>query len=126
MNSNKNLKYEKKYLSPLPNNKIFNSYLSNRQTRKVAKDSMISYKGNKYSVPVKFIGFDLNVIDKDKYLYIYNNTDLVRCHEISKNFVNYNKEDVKDILASDLLKNSSEEKIELFISDNLSQYDKLL
>ena len=123
---NEVFEYEKEYLLPLPNNKIFSSYLSNRQTRKVAKDSMISYKGNKYSVPVKFIGFDLNVFENDKYLYIYNNIELVRCHEISKNSVNYNKDDVKDILASDLLKGSSEEKIETFISDNLSQYDKLL
>ena len=118
--------YEKEYLLPLPNNKIFSSYLSNRQTRKVSKDSMISYKGNKYSVPVKYINFDLNIIEKDNSLYIYDNTNLVRCHEITKNSLNYNKDDIKDILASDLLKNSSEEKIELFIANNLSQYDNLL
>ncbi len=118
--------YEKEYLLPLPNNKILSSYFSNRQTRKVSKDSMISYKGNKYSVPVKYINFDLNIIEKDNCLYIYNNTNLVRCHEITKNSLNYNKDDIKDILASDLLKNSSEEKIELFIANNLSQYDNLL
>ena len=118
--------YEKEYLLPLPNNKIFSSYLSNRQTRKVAKDSMISYKSNKYSVPVKYIGFDLNVIEKDNSLYIYDNTNLIRCHQISNNPLNYNKDDVKDILVSDLLKDSTEEKIEAFIADNLSQYDNLL
>ena len=118
--------YEKEYLLPLPNNKIFSSYLSNRQTRKVAKDSMLSYKSNKYSVPVKYIGFDLNVIEKDNSLYIYDNTNLVRCHQISNNPLNYNKDDVKDILVSDLLKDSTEEKIEAFIADNLSQYDNLL
>ncbi len=118
--------YEKEYLLPLPNNKIFSSYLSNRQTRKVSKDSMISYKGNKYSVPVKYINFDLNIIEKDKCLYIYDNTNLVRCHEITQNSLNYNKEDIKDILASDLLRNSTEEKIEAFIANNLSQYDNLL
>lgn len=118
--------YEKEYLLPLPNNKIFSSYLSNRQTRKVAKDSMISYKSNKYSVPVKYIDFDLNVIEKDNTLYIYDNTNLVRCHQISNNPLNYNREDVRDILVSDLLKDSTEEKIEEFISENLSQYDNLL
>lgn len=118
--------YEKEYLLPLPNNKIFSSYLSNRQTRKVAKDSMVSYKSNKYSVPVKYIGFDLNVIEKDNSLYIYDNTNLVRCHQISNNPFNYHKDDVKDILVSDLLKNSNEEKIEAFIANNLSQYDNLL
>ena len=37
-----------------------------------------------------------------------------------------NKEDVKDILASDLLKGADDEKIEAFIANNLSQYDNLL
>ena len=123
---NEVFEYEKEYLLPLPNNKIFSSYLSNRQTRKVAKDSMISYKSNKYSVPVKYIGFDLNVIEKDNSLYIYDNTNLIRCHQISNNPLNYNKDDVKDILVSDLLKDSTEEKIEEFISNNLRQYDNLL
>lgn len=123
---NEVFEYEKEYLLPLPNNKIFSTYLSNRQTRKVAKDSMISYKGNKYSVPVKYIGFDLNVIEKDNSLYIYDNTNLVRCHQILNNPLNYNKEDVKDILASDLLKGADDEKIEAFIANNLSQYDNLL
>lgn len=123
---NEVFEYEKEYLLPLPNSKIFSTYLSNRQTRKVAKDSMISYKGNKYSVPVKYISFDLNILEKDNSLYIYDNTNLVRCHQITNNSLNYDIEDVKDILASDLLRNSNEEKIEQFIKDNLSQYDQLL
>lgn len=123
---NEVFEYEKEYLLPLPNQKIFSTYLSNRETRKVAKDSMISYKGNKYSVPVKYISFDLSIIEKDNNLYIYDNTNLVRCHTISNNSLNYNNEDIKDILASDLLRNSSEEKIEQFIEENLSQYDQLL
>lgn len=118
--------YEKEYLLPLPNNKILSSYLSNRQTRRVAKDSMISYKNNKYSVPVKYIGFDLNVIEKDNSLYIYDNTNLLRCHQILNNPLNYFTDDVKDILASDLLKNSTEDKVEEFIATNLKQYDNLL
>lgn len=123
---NEVFEYEKEYLLPLPNNKILSLYLSNRQTRKVAKDSMISFKGNKYSVPVKYIGFDLNVIEKDNSLYIYDNIDLIRCHPISNNPLNYNIEDVKDVLVSDLLKNSSQEKVETFISNNLTQYDNFL
>ena len=59
-------------------------------------------------------------------LHIYDNTNLIRCHEILNNPLNNNRDDVKDKLASDLLKNSTEEKIEAFIADNLSQYDNLL
>ena len=123
---NEVFEYEKEYLLPLPRNNILNSYLSNRQIRKVAHDSMISFKGNKYSVPVKYIGLDLNVLQKDNSLYIYDNTYLVRCHEVANNPFNYNIEDVKDILASDLLRNSSPQKIEEFIANNLSQYDNCL
>ena len=123
---NEVFEFEKEYLLPLANNKIFSTYISNRQTRKVAKDSMVSYKGNKYSVPVKYINFDLNIIEKDNSLYIYDNTKLIRCHQISNNPLNYNMDDVKEILLSDLLKNSTEEKVEAFIASNLSQYDNLL
>lgn len=123
---NEVFEYEKEYLLPMPSNKIISSYLSNRQTRKVANDSMISYKGNKYSVPVKYIGIDLNVIEKDNIIYIYDNTNLIRSHALSKNRFNYIAEDIKDVLASDLLKGANDEKIEQFISENLSQYDNLL
>lgn len=124
---NEVFKYEKEYLLPLPSNKIFSSYLSNRQTRKVATDAMISFKGNKYSVPVKYIGFDLNVIEKDNMLYIYDNINLIRCHQIVTNSpFNYNAEDVKNILVSDLLKGSTPKQIDDFISNNLSQYDTFL
>ena len=39
-----------------------------------------------YSVPVKYIGFDLNIIEMDNSLY--NNTNLIRCHQISNNPLN--------------------------------------
>lgn len=42
---------------------------------------------------------------------MYNNTNLIRCHQISNNPLNYNKDDVKDILVSNLLKDSTKEKI---------------
>ena len=124
---NEVFKYEKEYLLPLPSNKVFSSYLSNRQTRKVNSDAMLSFKGNKYSVPVKYIGFDLNVIEKDNKLYIYDNINLIRCHLINQNNpFNYNSEDIKDVLVSDLLKGSTSEKVEEFIAKNLTQYDNFL
>lgn len=119
-------KTEKEHLLPLPNNKVIAPYVSNRQTRKVAHDSMISFQGNRYSVPTKYIGYDLNIVSKDNKLYIYDITNLVYCHDISTSQFNYAKDHIKDILASDLLKGADDSKIEQFISDNLSQYDKLL
>ena len=59
------------------------------------------------------------------YISKYYNSVII--DEISlNNPFNYNTEDIKDILVSDLLKNSSQEKVETFISNNLSQYDNFL
>lgn len=119
---------EKEYLTALPNDSILKSYFSTRQTRKVSHESMIVLDKVKYSVPVKYIGLDLSIEVKNSKLYIYDNIELVNCHEISTNPLNYKKEDLKDILASDLLRGATDEKIETFIEDNklLTNYDALL
>lgn len=118
---------EKEYLTPLPNSILLDKYFSNRQTRKVSHESMITYKGIKYSVPTKYINCNLEItLDKDN-LCIYDNTNLVTCHQISiNNPFNYKKEHLKDIIASDLLKGKNDEYIQKYIEKNLSQYDKLL
>ncbi|MCC4485796.1 Mu transposase domain-containing protein, partial [Limosilactobacillus reuteri] len=46
---------EKEYLSPFDKILLL-SVIDRDQTRKVSNESMITYKGNKYSVPVKYIG----------------------------------------------------------------------
>ena len=47
---------EKKYLIPLPNKNILEKYKQTIEYRKVSQDSMIVYRGNRYSVPTRFIG----------------------------------------------------------------------
>jgi len=117
---------EKKYLIPLPNKNILEKYKQNIEYRKVAQDSMIVYRGNRYSVPTRFIGSYLGIRIKDNQVYIYDNTDLIRCHMITNENLNYNYDDKIEILKSDLLYGLDDKEIENKIKNtDLEIYDFL-
>ncbi len=117
---------EKKYLMPLPNKNILERYKQTIEYRKVTQDSMIVYRGNRYSVPTRFIGSYLGIRIIDNQVNIYDNTELVRCHMVSDNNLNYNSEDKMEILKSDLLYGLNEEEIKNKIENtDLQVYDFL-
>ena len=117
---------EKKYLIPLPNKNILERYKQTIEYRKVTQDSMIVYRGNRYSVPTRFIGYYLGIRIIDNQVNIYDNTELVRCHMVSENNLNYNNEDKIEILKSDLLYGLSDEEIKNKIDNtDLQIYDFL-
>ena len=117
---------EKKYLIPLPNKNILEKYKQTIEYRKVSQDSMIIYRGNRYSVPTRFIGSYLGLRIIDNQVYIYDNTDLIRCHIITNNNLNYNDEDKMEILKSDLLYGLRDEEIKNKIDNtDLQIYDFL-
>ena len=117
---------EKKYLIPLPSKNILEKYKQTIEYRKVSQDSMIIYRGNRYSVPTRFIGSYLGLRIIDNQVYIYDNTDLIRCHIITNNNLNYNDEDKMEILKSDLLYGLSDEEIKNKIDNtDLQIYDFL-
>lgn len=117
---------EKKYLIPLPNKNILEKYKQKIEYRKVPQDSMIVYKGNRYSVPTRFIGSYLGIRIIDNQVCIYDNTQLIRCHKISDKNLNYTKEDKIEILKSDLLYGLNDKEIENKINNTeLQIYDFL-
>ena len=117
---------EKKYLIPLPNKNILERYKQTVEYRKVTQDSMIVYRGNRYSVPTRFIGSYLGIRIIDNQVNIYDNTEFIRCHMISNNNLNYNKEDKIEILKSDLLFGLDEKEIKNKIENtDLQIYDFL-
>lgn len=117
---------EKKYLIPLPNKNILERYKQTIEYRKVTQDSMIVYRGNRYSVPTRFIGSYLGIRIIDNQVNIYDNTELVRCHMVSDNNLNYNSEDKMEILKNDLLYGLNEEEIKNKIENtDLQVYDFL-
>lgn len=120
------LKEEQKYLLSLPSLEIISPYFAKNKGYKVSKESMITYKKHKYSVPIRFIGEYLTVKENGNSLEIYYNTDLIVTYQLSDKFLNYKKEHAKEILKSDALKNKTEKEIEEFIEKNLSNMDILL
>ena len=74
---------EKEYLLPLPNNRIMLSYLVNVEKTKVYPDSLVYYKGQRYSVSPKYIDQDVQLKQTENILYIYHNKQLIATHEIS-------------------------------------------
>ena len=117
---------EKEYLIPLPNNNILEKYKQTIEYRKVSQDSMIVYRGNRYSVPTRFVGSYLGIRIIDNQVYIYDNTELIRCHKITNNSLNYNKDDKLEILKSDLLFGLDDKEIENKITNtDLQIYDFL-
>lgn len=62
-------KKEKEYLNPLPKMDILLSYLHHEKEYKVSNESMIKYKGKKYSVPTCYIGSYLTVSEVESQLY---------------------------------------------------------
>ena len=117
---------EKKYLIPLPNQNILEKYKQKIEYRKVSQDSMIVYRGNRYSVPTRFIGSYLGIRIIDNQVCIYDNTELIRCHKISNENLNYTNEDKIEILKSDLFYGLNDKEIEDRINDtDLQIYDFL-
>ncbi|MFV0269563.1 MAG: Mu transposase domain-containing protein [Draconibacterium sp.] len=123
---NEHCKKEQEYLSPLPSIQSLTSYFSYHKEYKVSKESMVTYKGQKYSVPTKYIGSLVNVIEDDIDIKIYYIEELIECHPKSDKKFNYKLEHVQEILKSDALKHLSSQEIDTFINENLSMMDMLL
>lgn len=116
---------ETKHLLPLPNQEVLNAYTTSPKEYKVSKESMITYKGQKYSVPTYLIGKSVSVKETEEYIHIYYTTNLITKHKKSKKFLNYHKEHIVDILKSDALKGYEDNEIEEFVDNHLSNYDEL-
>lgn len=122
---NKRLEIEKEYLNDLPNLDLFQSYKEKHREYKVSKESMITYLGNKYSVPTAMIGKRVELQIENGTMKIFANNDLIASHKISNVHLNYQKDHVKEILRSDAFKNSSDEELEQKI-ENMKHMDLLL
>ena len=116
---------ETKYLMPLSNPDILKTYIASPKEYKVSKESMITYKGQKYSVPTYLIGESVFVEETDEYIHIYYTTNLVTMHRKTDKFLNYHKEHLREILKTDALKGASDSEVERFTEAYLQDYDNL-
>lgn len=116
---------EKEYLIPA-NLDLLMQYTNNRPEYKVTKESMINYKGKKYSVPINYVGKTLQVNEDDEFIYIYSTTTLVRKYSKNNdaNF-NYKLEDYKDILEHSSISEQAKEKLKSNINKDLRSLNNI-
>lgn len=114
---------EKEYLTPV-NSKLLKNFMIIEKTYKVSNESMISYKGIKYSVPIKYIGKAMTVSEDFGYIHIYYTTDFVCSYSKSDVFqYNYKKEDYIDILKNSAFEHKTTDDLEKYITNNLNSLD---
>lgn len=116
---------EKEYLNKLPRIDILEGFITKPITRKVSKDSMITFNKSKYSVNPKYIGKQLTIEVQANTLYIYYSKELVKTYKISEKYLNYTKDDMIEILKTDAFKHKDDKYIEDFIDENMAIYDKI-
>lgn len=120
------LKKEKEYLNPIPSHQIIETYTSLEKIYSVSKESMITYKGNKYSVPTHYIGKKVKLKVENDFLEIYFDTDIIAKHKTSKSYLNYKKDHAIEILKSDAFKYRNYDEISDFVENNLKDLDMLI
>ena len=121
---------KKEGLSPLKREYIIDKI----NLRRVQKDCLISYAGNKYSVPAEYVGRDVTVIVLDHMLAAYFEGKQIALHKLSysKNSLNVNKEHYKSMIVKSgfdientLLNNP--DLVDLCIPNHsLKKYDELM
>jgi transposase len=119
---------EKEYLSHLPDRYIIESYMDYSLRVKVQKDSLIYYRGERYSVPPRYIGkmvdVKIGIEENEKhYLYIYYNTELIAIHEIGNKKINYIPSHYMTLMSNHI---REREELNRVCSSNLERLDTFL
>lgn len=118
-------KKEKNTLNPV-NIEILKPYFIRQKEYKVSKESMITYKGKKYSVPTAYIGKYVTVAEGDSTIYIYYSTNFICSYDILIDcFLNYKEEHYKEILSKSAYGNKTDKELDAIIKKNLQHLDNL-
>lgn len=121
----KRFEEEKKYLTPI-NVEILSNYYISKKTYKVSNESMITYHGVKYSVPIQYVGKQLTVLDNDNVIQLYYNSNLINSYKKNDNFrLNYKEEDYINLLKNSAFDSKTDEEIKEFINHNLKSLDNI-
>lgn len=116
---------EKKYLTPV-NIDILDNYYIPEKTYKVSNESMITYKGIKYSVPIQYIYKQITVQDEDNVIHLYYNSKLIYSYNKNKNYkYNYKENDYIEILKNSSFNKKTDNDIKEFIENNLKSMDSI-
>ena len=116
---------EKNTLNPV-NIDILKPYFIRQKEYKVSNESMITYKGKKYSVPTAYIGKYVTVTEGDSTIYIYYTTNFICSYDtLIDCFLNYKEEHYKEILSKSAYGNKTDKELDEIIKKNLQHLDNL-
>lgn len=122
---NKRFKKEKSTLTNV-NLDLLEQYYIPTKEYKVSKESMITYKSKKYSVPTYLIGKNVTVKESDSGIYIYYTTNFICSYNTNESLrLNYKDSHYKDILKQDAYQDASDEELEAQIQRNLAFMDSI-
>ena len=114
---------EKEYLKPV-NYEILENYCLPEKTYKVSNESMITYHGIKYSVPIQYIGKQIYVLEEDNVIHLYYNKFLIYSYQKNLKWrYNYKESDYIDILKHSSFNTKTDEEINEYINKNLYSLD---
>ena len=118
-------KKEKNTLNPV-NIDILKPYFIRQKEYKVSNESMITYKGKKYSVPTAYIGKYVTIAEGDSTIYIYYTTNFICSYTtLTDCFLNYKEEHYKEILSKSAYGNKTDKELDAIIKKNLEHLDNL-
>ena len=116
---------EKNTLNPV-NIDILKPYFIRQKEYKVSNESMITFKGKKYSVPTAYIGKYVTVTEGDSTIYIYYTTNFICSYDtLIDCFLNYKEEHYKEILSKSAYGNKTDKELDEIIKKNLQHLDNL-
>ena len=115
---------EKEYLQPLPKQDVIDQYLDYMIPARVSNESLVYYKGTKYSVPPKYINQTVKLQVIDNKLFIYYNTYLITTHELSNQKIQYHETDYAECLRQTMPYKTTNE-IEEIAKENLELLSRL-
>lgn len=116
---------EKNTLNPV-NIELLKPYFIRQKEYKVSNESMITYKGKKYSVPTAYIGKYVTVTEGDSTIYIYYTTNFICSYDTLVDcFLNYKEKHYKEILSKSAYRNKTDNELESIIKKNLKNLDNL-
>ncbi len=117
---------EKNTLNPFDIN-LLKPYFIRQKEYKVSKESMITFKGKKYSVPTEYIGKYLTVTEGDSgTIYIYYTTNFICSYDTLVNCTfNYKEEHYKEILKKSAFPSKTDNELDLIIKRNLKKLDNI-
>lgn len=106
---------------------ILKKYFIKQKEYKVSKESMITYKAKKYSVPTIYVNKYVTLVEGDSHIYIYYNTNLITSYNITLDyFLNYKEDHYKDILSKSVYKDKTSKQIDEIVKENLKKLDNIL